>query len=262
MPTYLDKIIEDHRERARTDLRSTRDLWLKALDTEPCLGFRKALLGSGVSIIAEIKRRSPSKGELNVALDSVSQAKSYEAFGASCISVLTDENYFAGSLEDLRQVRRNVQIPLLRKDFTVCANDVIDARINGADAVLLIVAALSQRELADLHGLALEVGLDVLVEVHDEGELARANDVGADLVGVNQRNLFTFEVDTQKAAEMAKLFSSGVVKVCESGISSGKQMQMLAKAGYNAALVGEVLVRSTHPGQTLLGLLDAGRSGS
>lgn len=261
MPTYLDKIISDHREIARSDQRRTSDLLSMALDRTPCLGFRRVLTGGGVSVIAEIKRRSPSKGDLNVRLDPAHLAKSYELNGASCISILTDEKYFSGSLSDLELVRESVSIPILRKDFTVCANDVLDARLHGADAVLLIVAALSQQELADLHGFALEVGLDVLVEVHDEAELERAKAVGADLVGVNQRNLATFEVDLGKAVSMAKLFDASVVKVCESGISRSGQMRELAQAGYEAVLVGETLVKSSDPGKTLRELLSAGLGG-
>lgn len=259
MPTYLDKIIADHRELAGSDTRKTSELISIARDMPPCLGFRKSLVGTGVSIIAEIKRRSPSRGALNAELDPVAQAKSYELNGASCISVLTDEKYFAGSLDDLRLVRGSTRIPILRKDFTVCANDVLDARVSGADAILLIVSALSQQELAELHGLAREVGLDVLVEVHDEPELDRAKSIGADLVGVNQRDLYTFEVDSNKAMAMAELFDSAAVKVCESGISSLTQMSALAKAGYQAALIGETLVRSMDPGFTLSGFFRAGR---
>ncbi len=259
MATYLDKIISTHREIARSDGRRTSDLLSRSLDREPCLGFRKALAGDGVSIIAEIKRKSPSKGNLNVALDPRTLAKSYEINGASCISILTDQKYFSGSLKDLDSVRRSVRIPILRKDFTVCANDVLDTKLHGADAVLLIVSALSKQELCDLHGLAKEVGLDVLVEVHDPAEVDLAKDVGADLIGVNQRNLTTFEVDPNKAVLMAKLFDSSVVKVCESAISTAEQMRDLEGAGYEGVLIGETLVRSLDPGETLRELLLAGR---
>lgn len=259
MQTYLDKIIADHRELAGSDTRKTSDLISIARDMPPCLGFKKSLEGAGVSIIAEIKRRSPSRGALNAELDPVAQAKTYELNGASCISVLTDEKYFAGSLDDLRLVKNSTRVPILRKDFTVCENDVLDARVNGADAILLIVSALSQQELVELQGLARDVDLDVLVEVHDESELDRAKLVGADLVGVNQRDLYTFEVDSNKALVMAELFEPEAVKVCESGISSPTQISALARAGYNAALVGETLVRSMDPGRTLSELLRAGR---
>jgi len=259
MATYLDKIISDHRAWAKSDTRRTSDLLKLALDSGPSRGFREALRGGGVSIIAEIKRKSPSKGELNSALDPVVLAKSYELSGASCISILTDEKYFSGSLDDLSNVRNAVRIPLLRKDFTVSVNDVLDAKLYGADAVLLIVAALSGQELAEFYGIAKEVGLDALVEVHDESELARAKDIGADLIGVNQRNLATFEVDRSKAQVLGALFSAPAVKVCESGISSADQMRTLAQLGYDAALIGESLVTSSDPGVSLAGLLQAGR---
>lgn len=244
----------------KSDSRSTRDLLSMARDTGPCLGFARALAGRGLSIIAEIKRRSPSKGDLNLSLDPASQAKVYEFHGASCVSVLTDGKYFGGSLQDLKVVRSNVRIPILRKDFTVCTNDVLDAKLNGADAVLLIVAALSQGELEEFLGVAKEVGLDSLVEVHDREELERAKAAGAELVGVNQRDLFTFEVDSGRAAALAIDISESAVKVCESGISSSIQIRSLAEAGYDAALIGETLVRSMDPGRTLSELLAAGRS--
>ncbi|TAN29599.1 MAG: indole-3-glycerol phosphate synthase TrpC [Actinomycetota bacterium] len=258
MATYLDKIISDHRAWAKSDTRRTGELLKIALDSEPCLGFREALIGPGVSIIAEIKRRSPSKGDLNPALDPVALAKSYEMHGASCISILTDEKYFSGSLADLSNVRSAVRIPLLRKDFTISANDVLDAKIHGADAVLLIVSALSGHELAELYGISKEVGLDVLVEVHDEPEFVQAQDIGADLIGVNQRDLTTFEVDPDKALTLSTLFDASTVRVCESGISTTDQMRSLARMGYDAALIGETLVRSSDPGVSLAELIQAG----
>lgn len=260
MPTYLDEIILHHREASKADSRKTEELFEKATDTGPCLGFRDALCGPGVSVIAEIKRKSPSKGDLNSALDPVSLAKKYEQSGASCISVLTDHKYFLGSLGDLRSVRAAVEVPLLRKDFTVAANDVLDAKINGADAILLIVAALSYGELTEFYGLAKEVGLDVLVEVHDQEELVTAYSIGSDLIGVNQRDLTTFVVDEARAISMAPLLNSSVVKVCESGIYSSAQVKALAEVGYDAVLVGETLVRADDPRKVLAELLFAGRS--
>lgn len=258
MTTYLDQIILDHRRMAENDNRKTVELKRVAKDLLPCKGFREALKVDGVSVIAEIKRKSPSKGLLNENLDPVLLAKSYESNGASCISVLTDEKYFSGNLEDLVNVRKAVDIPILRKDFTVSPNDVLDARINGADAVLLIVAALEKNELVDLHGLAVELGLDVLVEIHDESELAQAIYMNADLIGVNQRDLFSFKVDTSVALRLARGIPSTVVKVCESGIVSDRQMEDLRMAGYQAALIGELLVKSNSPELTLQSLLAAG----
>jgi indole-3-glycerol phosphate synthase len=161
--------------------------------------------------------------------------------------VLTDEAFFGGSAEDLRAARDAVDLPVLRKDFTVSSNDVADARLMRADAVLLIVAALSDTQLKDLSVLAAELGMDALVEVHDEGELERALAVDATLIGVNQRDLVTFQVDTDRAVRVAEAFPAGVVKVAESGIVGAEDAATLAEAGYDAVLVGEALVTSGDP---------------
>ncbi|MCB0972542.1 MAG: indole-3-glycerol-phosphate synthase, partial [Acidimicrobiales bacterium] len=197
MATYLDRILDAHRAAAAADDRSIDDLRAEALACSPARGFARALRSAdGLAVISEIKRASPSKGPLHPDLDPATMATAYEAGGAACLSVLTDRDFFSGSPEDLAAARAAVGLPVLRKDFTVGPADVCDARLMGADAVLLIAAALDDAELADLHALAVEVGLDALVEVHDEAELARALAVGATLVGVNQRDLVTFEVDT------------------------------------------------------------------
>jgi indole-3-glycerol phosphate synthase len=198
-------------------------------------------------VISEIKRRSPSKGDLFADLDPAALARSYADGGAACLSVLTDRDYFGGSPEDLREARRAVDLPVLRKDFTIAANDVADARLMGADAVLLIVSALDDSELADFHTLAIELGLDVLVETHDEAEVERALAVGATLVGVNQRDLVTFEVDTDRAVRVAKSLPEGVVRVAESGVRGPADAAKLRAAGYHAVLVGEALVLSGDP---------------
>jgi indole-3-glycerol phosphate synthase len=201
-----------------------------------------------LAVIAEVKRRSPSKGEIAADLDPAELARAYEGGGASCISVLTDREFFGGSAEDLRAARAAIACPVLRKDFTVNAQDVCDARIMGADAVLLIVAALDDRELRDFHDLAVELRLDALVEVHDEAELQRAVEAGATVIGVNQRDLVTFELDTARAVRLGPLMPSGVVRVAESGIRSKGDARPLADAGYHAVLVGESLVRAADPG--------------
>jgi indole-3-glycerol phosphate synthase len=174
-------------------------------------------------------------------------AAEYEAGGAACLSVLTDREFFGGSPDDLVAARSACSIPVLRKDFTVAANDVCDARLMGADAVLLIVAALEQAELAGLVELARQLGLDVLVEVHDGEELARALDAGSELIGVNQRDLRTFEVDHRRALALAAEVPSGVVSVAESGIRGPEDAARLAAAGYDAVLVGESLVPTGGP---------------
>lgn len=200
-----------------------------------------------MAVIAEIKRRSPSKGDLFADLDASAVAARYAEGGATCLSVLTDETWFGGSVADLQSARDAVGLPILRKDFTVDARDVVDARLMGADCVLLIAAALDDAELADFHTLARELGLDVLVEIHDEDELERALTVGADLIGVNQRDLVTFAVDQERAVRMAPQMPKGVVRVAESGVRDRADAAALAEAGYHALLVGETLVTSGAP---------------
>jgi indole-3-glycerol phosphate synthase len=243
MATYLDRILEAHRAGAAADGRSVEALRDEAVARPPCRGFAAAIdAAEGLAVIAEVKRASPSKGDLNRDLDPAAVAGAYEAGGATCLSVLTDADWFAGSADDLRAARAAVAIPVLRKDFTVSAADVCDARLMGADAVLLIAAALDDAELADFHALAGELGLDALVEIHDEPELERALRVGARLVGVNQRDLVTFEVDTDRAVRMAPQMPEGVVRVAESGVRGVADAARLAEAGYHAVLVGESLV--------------------
>jgi len=205
-----------------------------------------------------VKRRSPSKGAIDADLDPAALAAAYERGGAACLSVLTDVAYFGGSPADLAAARDAVAVPVLRKDFTVSAADVCDARIMGADAVLLIAAALDDVELADFHALAIELGLDALVEVHDEPELERATGVDATLVGVNQRDLVTFAVDTDRAVRMAPKMPDGVIRVAESGINGPDDAAVLAAAGYHSVLVGESLVRSSDPAAAVAAMRAAG----
>lgn len=256
MPTYLDKILDAHRQAADADARDLAALVSAALDCPPSRGFRSALAGHpGVAAIAEVKRRSPSKGPLAPDLDPAVLAAAYRRGGAACLSVLTDADFFGGSAADLGRARAAVDLPVLRKDFTVAERDVCDARLMGADAVLLIVSALSPGELEHLLGLARRLGLDALVEVHDEAEACVAVEVGADLIGVNQRDLFTFEVDADRAVRVARSLPSDVVRVAESGIRSAGDVARLAEAGFDAILVGEALVTSPDPASALSGLL-------
>ena len=250
MATYLDAILDRHRAAARLDTRSLDALVDDARRTPPARGFAAALTGAShdtVAVIAEVKRRSPSKGDLFADLDPGVLAGQYEAGGASCLSVLTDVDHFGGSAADLAAARSGCSLPVLRKDFTVAAADVCDARTMGADAVLLIAAALDDAELADFHRLAVEVGLDPLVEIHDEAELERALAVDARLIGVNQRDLVTFEVDTDRAVRLAPQMPAGVVRVAESGVRGPDDARRLADAGYHAVLVGESLVTHGDP---------------
>ncbi|MCD9622545.1 indole-3-glycerol phosphate synthase TrpC [Rhabdothermincola sp. EGI L10124] len=240
-----------HRAAAGDDERRLDDLIERASGREAVRGLRRSLVsvaeGGDVAVIAEVKRRSPSKGPLAPDLDPVALARDYEAGGAAAMSVLTDVEFFGGSSDDLAAARSAGALPVLRKDFTVDARDVVDARLMGADCVLLIAAALDQPELVDFMALARQVGLDALVEIHDEGELERAVDAGADLIGVNQRDLVTFAVDTDRAVRMAPQMPAGVVRVAESGITGPADAAVLAEAGYHAVLVGESLVTSGDP---------------
>jgi indole-3-glycerol phosphate synthase len=245
--TYLDEIVAAHRAAARADDRPVEGLLEAARAAAPTRPFRDALRAPGLSVIAEIKRRSPSKGDLAPGLDPAVLAKEYEAGGAACLSVLTDADHFGGAPADLAAARAAVGIPALRKDFTVSEADVCDARIMGADAVLLIVAALDDAELSAFRSLAVELGLAALVEVHDEDELGRALAAGAELVGVNQRDLRTFSVDRDRAASLAPRMPEDVVKVAESGVRDGRDAAALAQAGYDAVLVGESLVTAGDP---------------
>ena len=246
--TYLDRILASHRESAASDSRPVEALAAAAAAADRPRGFAAAVraraAGGELAVIAEIKRRSPSKGDLDAGLDPAEVARAYERGGAACLSVLTDGEYFGGSADDLRLAREACALPVLRKDFTVAPADVYDARAMGADAVLLIVAALSDAELSEFHALAGSLGMDALVEVHDEGELARATAVGASLIGVNQRDLMTFAVDTERAVRVAKDFPPGTTAVAESGVDGRVAAARLAAAGYHAVLVGETLMRA------------------
>jgi indole-3-glycerol phosphate synthase len=233
MATYLDRILVAHRARAAADTRAIETLIDDARTAPAPRDFRGALLVGAADSIA--------------VLDPVVLGAAYAAGGASCLSVLTDRDHFGGSPDDLVAARHSSGLPVLRKDFTVVAADVCDARLMGADCVLLIAAALDDAELADFHALARELGMAVLVEVHDEAELDRAMGVGADLVGVNQRDLVTFQVDQERAVRMAPQMPSSVVRVAESGVRGPADAAVLAAAGYHALLVGESLVTSGDP---------------
>ncbi|MFM7666143.1 MAG: indole-3-glycerol phosphate synthase TrpC [Actinomycetota bacterium] len=250
--TYLDDILAWHRRRAAADTREVaalreRMVAQREARTTGSTGrsFTNALTASNqLAVIAEIKRRSPSKGDLDGLLNPAVVAHEYERGGAACLSVLTDVQHFGGSADDLRAARAAVSLPVLRKDFVVSEVDILDAVLMGADAVLLIVAALTDEELRSLHALSTDCNLAALVEVHDEAELDRALAVGARVVGVNQRDLRTFDVDVHRAERVAARIPGGVIAVAESGITSRADAQRCAAAGYRAVLVGEHLVRS------------------
>ena len=210
---------------------------------DPMPAFRAA----GLSVIAEVKRRSPSKGDLAEIPDPAALAQAYADGGADAISVLTEERRFNGTLDDLRAVRAAVETPLLRKDFIVTEYQLLEARAAGADLVLLIVAALDDATLRELHDTARALGLTVLVEVHDEDEIARALAAGAELVGVNARNLRTLEVDPDTFGRLVGLLPDTVVKVAESGITGPEDAARYAAEGADVVLVGEALVKDGDP---------------
>lgn len=252
--TYLDRILARHREVALQDERDVDQLVQRCLYMGPTRGFGQRLIAdatSGVSVISEIKRRSPSKGDLAEGLDPELLAVAYESGGASCLSVLTDEEFFGGSISDLQHASGACTLPVLRKDFTTSHHDVCDARLMGADCVLLIAAALSDDELKRFHELATAIGLDALVEIHDERELERALTVEATLIGVNQRDLVTFQVDHDRALRMANQIPLGVIRVAESGVRHSQDAAALHDAGYHAVLVGESLVTSANPSEAV-----------
>ena len=254
--TYLDSILQWHRERAAADGRSLDDLVSEARACVPPRGFAGAIRRTPhLSVIAEIKRRSPSKGDLNASLDPAVLASEYQSGGATCLSVLTDTAHFGGSVADLRTARAACSLPVIRKDFTVDARDVCDARIMGADCVLLIAAALSAGQLREFLDIARLVDIDALVEVHDEDELAVAVSAGANMIGVNQRDLVTFAVDHDRAVRMGALIPENLVRVAESGVRGRADAESLRAAGYDAVLVGEHLVTSGDPSRALTDLL-------
>ncbi|MDZ7780136.1 MAG: indole-3-glycerol phosphate synthase TrpC [Gemmatimonadota bacterium] len=220
----------------------------KLEDAPPLRGFRAALESpDDVSLIAECKRRSPGAGEIRPDLDPVVLTTGYERAGARALSVLTDGPYFGGSLEDLADVRRATSIPILRKDFTLSPLQILEARGEGADAVLLIARILSDEDLRTLHSEARALGMDVLVEVHDAAELARATHLGADLVGINNRDLSTFTSDLATTCRLLDDAPAGAVIVSESGIRSVEDVERLGAAGVDAILVGETLLRASDP---------------
>ena len=242
-----EELAERKRGQPPEALRAAAD----AADRKP-LGFRRALAeGPAPRIIAEIKRRSPSRGVIREDFDAVAIARAYADAGAAALSVLTDAHYFGGSLAILEAVRREVTLPLLRKDFVVDPFQIDEARVAGADAILLIVAALDDAALAALDARARRLGLDVLVEVHDGPELARAVALGADLIGVNNRDLRSFETDLAATEKLAPDVPEGAILVSESGIFTAAHVERLAGAGARAFLVGESLMREADPGAAL-----------
>ena len=254
----LDDILATVRARL-PDLRHQADRIRSAAEAAPRPpSFAHALTGEGIDVVAEVKRRSPSRGDLAPDLDPVVQARSYGRGGASAISVLTEPTYFGGSPEDLQAVAESCGLPVLRKDFVLDPVQVWEAAAWGASAVLLIVAALDDHDLGSLLAESEAAGLDALVEVHDDEEARRAVGAGARIVGVNNRDLGTFSVDLATSERIAPLLDPVDVRIAESGVFSGGDAARMAAAGYDAVLVGEALVRSADPA-TLVTELRGGR---
>ena len=260
MLASLDSIVSATRKRVSESRRSAdlRGLERKASQHIP-RGFRERLRQAarrGPAVIAEVKKASPSKGLIRADFRPNELALELELAGAAALSVLTDEEFFQGSLEYLEDASAATSIPCLRKDFIIDEFQIVEARAHCADAILLIVAALEQKELTGFARIAREHELDVLCEVHDHAELQRALDAGCDLIGVNSRDLKTFKVDLATALRLGEQIPSECVRVAESGIQSGADVARLRAAGYDAFLIGESLMRAEHPGEALKILLD------
>jgi indole-3-glycerol phosphate synthase len=263
VPITLDSIVAATRQRliqrrGRVDLRALEH----AAERHRPRGFRqqlKRVSENGIAVIAELKKASPSKGLIREEFEPAVLARELEQAGAAALSVLTDEEFFQGSLEYLRTASSVTSLPCLRKDFVVDEFQIVEARANAADAVLLIVAALTQDELVKLGRSAEACGLDVLCEAHDERELARALDAGCNLIGVNSRDLRTFKVTLGTAFDLAQKIPAGCVRVAESGIHSGADIARLKTAGYDAFLIGESLMKAERPGEALETLMEASK---
>jgi len=263
MAAVLDRIVAATRARV-VEAKRTADLRLLESRAQAHVprGFRRALAEKsrdGIAVIAELKKASPSKGLIRAEFHPSELARELEGAGAAALSVLTDEEFFQGSLAYLREASAAVAIPCLRKDFIIDEFQIFEARSNSADAILLIVAALTQSELVALSRSARARGLDTLCEVHDANELQRALDAGCDLIGVNTRDLRTFQVNLGTAFDLAEKFPAGIVRVAESGIHFADDVARLRAAGYDAFLVGESLMRAERPGEALQKLLAPSR---
>jgi indole-3-glycerol phosphate synthase len=252
----LDGVRADLAERQRRiPLDQLKDMAHRAQSPRDAMAVLRA---EGVSVIAEVKRASPSRGRMAAIGDPAELAADYEAGGARIISVLTEPRHFGGSLEDLKKVRKAVQVPVLRKDFVVSSYQLWEARAYGADLVLLIVAALEQSALVSLVERAVSIGLLPLVEVHEDDELGRAIDAGATVIGVNARNLGTLEVDRSIFSRLAPRIPDGIVKIAESGVRGPHDLLAYAASGADAVLVGESLVTEKNPRSAVADLVTAG----
>jgi len=254
--TFLQTVTDT--ARARVDLlRANSDIATlqKAAQAQRSIAepfrLQKALRSKVINIIAEIKRASPSKGMINADIDPAHLAAEYQAGGAAAISVLTEEEYFKGSLEDLKVVRSKVTLPILRKDFIVDKVQILEAAAAGADAVLLIVAAITSAELAELYRFTAELNMDALVEIHSANEMQVAAELGAAVIGINNRNLKTLGVSLEASRELINNRPKGALMVAESGLSTAGDLRELRQAGFDGFLIGEALMRNSDPRGTL-----------
>jgi len=264
MPTILDRINARKREEveAAQALMPIERLTEQAKQQAPAKDFVGALIAKATqkqsAVIAEIKKASPSKGVIREDFDPVAIAQSYQVHGATCLSILTDVDYFQGSLDYLRAVRAVVDLPIIRKDFIIDDYQIVEARAAGADAILLIVASLDDAQLLHLYQTATDWGMSVLVEVHDAEELARALKLPLKLVGINNRNLKTFDVTLQTTIDLLKQMPEGITVVTESGILSAADVALMHQHQVFAFLVGETFMRAAEPGEALVALFKTG----
>ncbi|AVR44012.1 indole-3-glycerol phosphate synthase TrpC [Christiangramia fulva] len=254
----LDKIVADKRKEValKKSLIPESQLKKSVLFNRNVKSLAESLKNSASGIIAEHKRRSPSKAVINQSLNVQDVVRGYENAGAAGISVLTDGKYFGGSLDDLLLARASVKIPILRKEFMIDEYQILEAKAHGADAILLIAAVLSKEELQKLANSAKDLGLDILLEVHNEEELEKSAGIPADMIGVNNRNLKTFEVSTENSKKLAKLIPDGIVKVSESGISNPEVISDLRDYGYEGFLIGENFMKTQNPGDAAIHFIE------
>ena len=254
LPDILARIVARKREELAAKAACSLE-WEQAAGNVERRDFRAALQSKSPAVIAEIKKASPSKGVLAADFLPVETARAYQTGGAAALSVLTDRDFFQGSLDDLKAARAAVTVPVLRKDFTIDELDILEAAAHGADAVLLIAAILSRDELERFRRRAESLGLAALVEVHDDDELDRTIESGASIIGVNNRNLRTFDITLETSLRLARQMPAEAVRVAESGIHSPADVKRLQEAGYQAFLVGEHLMKSGNPAEALRALV-------
>jgi len=255
--TYLKKILETTRISVseRKKISPLSKLESRSVDVESTRGFKNSLIKSveknNIAVIAEMKKASPSQGLIRKEYEPEELAQHYAKANAACLSVLTDEPFFQGSIEHLTSVRKSVDLPLLRKDFIIDEYQVYESRFQGADCILLIAAALTQNQLKDYYQLAIELKLDVLVEVHTYDEVEKALSINANLIGINNRNLKTFEVDLETTKHLTQYIPQEVLVVSESGIKTREDVQKICSYGVSIFLVGEAFMKADNPGSEL-----------